>query len=69
VGEVDAPGSGALAALRAIRADRDSLRCRELAAIRGARALAATWKQIAEALGLDSPQAARQRHKRLERQR
>ena len=56
-----------LAALKAIRTERFSLDHREYALMQGARALGATWKQVAGAAGLDSPQAAQQRYERLEK--
>jgi len=54
-----------LAVLRGADQRRYDLDEGEYLCIQGARDEAATWKQIAEALGLDSPQAAQQRYERL----
>ena len=60
-------GNAVLDSLAAIRSERFSLDRRELALLQSARALGVTWKRIAVALGLDSPQAAQQRYERLEK--
>ena len=57
----------ALAALRGIRSERYSLERREYAMIQSARALGATWQQVATELGQHSPQAAQQRYRVLEK--
>jgi len=67
MGDRKQPGAGALESLRDITAERYSLDRREFAMIQSARALGVTWERIGEALGVDSPQAARQRYERLER--
>ena len=67
MGKLDLPGASALASLRSIRGQRSSLDRREYAMMTSARALGVTWKRIAGAFGLDSPQAARQRYERLEK--
>ena len=56
-----------LAILRGTEGRRWALEEGEYLVIKGARDCGATWKQIAEALGLESPQAAQQRHERLEK--
>ena len=66
MGKLDPPGLAALASLRSIRGQRFSLDRREFAMIQSARALGVTWERIGEALGVDSPQAARQRYERLQ---
>lgn len=52
----------ALSLLEAARANIDH---REVVLLRHARARGVTWKQIAAALGFESPQAAQQRYRRL----
>lgn len=56
---------GALGALRDIPARRRETDQSEHALIKAARAEGFTWREIAVALGLDSPQAAQQRFERL----
>jgi hypothetical protein len=63
VGDLEA--GDALAALRLVTHVRDIISNDERLAISAARELGLTWKQIAEALDLDSPQAAAQRLNRL----
>ena len=67
MGKLEPPGASALASLRSIRGQRASLDRREYAMIHSARALGVTWKRIAGALGVDSPQAAQQRYERLQK--
>lgn len=55
----------ALSALRLVPAARRNLDDREYRLIAGARDAGTTWREIAEALGLQSPQAAAQRYNRL----
>jgi hypothetical protein len=57
----------ALAALDAIPAERRQLDLREHQLITGARAVGATWQQIAARLGYKDRQAAQQRHQALAR--
>ena len=59
---------GILAALKALHSERFSIDHREYALIQGARALGATWEQIAEALGQRTAHAARERYETLEEQ-
>ena len=47
---------GILAALKALRSERFSIDHREFAFIQAARALGATWDQIADALGHGDPE-------------
>lgn len=54
-----------LAALRLIPGARRNLDVREYEALTAARDDGATWREIAAALGLESPQAAAQRYQRL----
>jgi len=54
-----------LAVLKGTGDRRRELDEREYLVIKGARDMGATWKQAAEALGMDSPQAACQRYDRL----
>lgn len=54
-----------LAALRLIPQARRDLDVREYEAITAARDNGVTWREIAAALGVESPQAAAQRHQRL----
>lgn len=56
-----------LSVLNVMQAQRNDLDFQEHAIIAAARGLGATWKQVADSLGLDSPQAAQQRHERLAR--
>jgi len=56
-----------LAALKAIRSERFSMERREYALIQGARAEGIIWDRIADALSLNSPQAAQQRYRALGR--
>ncbi len=53
----------ALTLLPSVRADLDST---ELALLRIARSRGMTWQDIAFGLGLNTPQAAKQRYERLE---
>ncbi|MEU0521960.1 hypothetical protein [Streptosporangium sp. NPDC006007] len=59
------PAEDLLAALELLAPARHRLDGLELTTITAARTAGATWKQIAASLGLDSPQAAAQRHARL----
>lgn len=54
-----------LSALRLIPAARRNLDDREYRLIAEARDAGVMWREIAEALGLNSPQAAAQRYQRL----
>ena len=56
-----------LAALRLIRPARDDLDDREYRLIAQARDEGITWREIADALDLDTPQAAAQRYERMQR--
>ena len=56
-----------LADLKALQGERSSIDHREYAFIQAARALGATWDRIADALSLNSPQAAQQRYQALGR--
>lgn len=53
------------AALLLVEEARRDATARERRIIEAARELGLTWKQIAAAIGLDSPQAAQQRYERL----
>jgi hypothetical protein len=53
----------ALTLLPSVRADLDST---ELALLKAARSRGMTWQDIAFSLGLNTPQAAKQRYERLE---
>jgi hypothetical protein len=67
--EPDEPGIDAVdlvAALTLIPQTRAEVDNIELALLKAARAQAMTWQDIAFALGLGTPQAARQRYDRLE---
>jgi hypothetical protein len=54
-----------LQALRSIGVERSALAVREYAMMAAARAVGATWKQIAEAIGVESPQGAEKRFRTL----
>ena len=56
-----------LKALKGTCAERSSLDRRELALITGARALGATWNEIAKALGLGRPTEACEHYEALDK--